>query len=463
MSILRNYRTILDLLLALRRIRRREGWTRAQIEAHQSAALARLRAHAYAHSPFYREFHAGLTDRPLEDLPVLKKSMLRDHFNEIVTDPAVERAAVAAHAESIQGNERFRGDYVVNVTSGTTGEPSYILFNHAEWITVLATFSRFERHIGSLRGAMQRPKMAVVASSTPRHLSARVGASVRTSWLPILRLDVGAPLDSIVQQLNEWQPQVLTTYASMARMLADEQRAGRLQIAPQRIVSTAEVLSPALRQRVQAVWGDVVYDQYGATEGGIFAVECTSPLRAAHGAERHARGLHLFEDLFILEVVDEHNRPVAPGQYGDKVLLTVLFNHTQPLIRYELSDKVRLATEPCSCGREFLLIEDIQGRQEDVLRFPDGQGGTVDVHPMVFYRILDAAPAGSWQVVQESRTQLSLRLNGAGDQLDEPALVAAVSNALERLNAVVPAISVERATGMERSASGKTKRIISCL
>lgn len=85
------------------------------------------------------------------------------------------------------------------------------------------------------------------------------------------------------------------------------------------------------------------------------------------------------------------------------------------------------------------------------------------MHPMVFYRILDAAPAVSWQVVQESRTQLSLRLNGASDEIDEPALVKAVSNALERLNAVVPDIAVERATGIERSASGKTKRIRSRL
>ncbi|HSM54951.1 MAG TPA: AMP-binding protein [Candidatus Sulfomarinibacteraceae bacterium] len=460
---MRTYRTILDMLLALRRLRRREAWTRPQIEAHQSDALARLRAHAYAHSPFYQEFHAGLEDRPLDELPVLKKSMLHEHFNEIVTDPSIDHAAVASHAPSIQGDERFRGHYIVNATSGTTGEPSYILFNHAEWIKVLASFSRFERHVGSLQGTIQRPKIAIVGSSTPWHISARVGASVRSSWIPILRIDVGTPLDSIVQQLNDWQPRVLVTYASMAGILAGEQRSGRLQIAPQRIVSTAEVLSPALRQRIQAVWGDVVYNQYGATEGGIFAAECTSYPHGSNDPDRHTRGLHLFEDLFILEVVDEHNNPAPPGEYGDKVLLTVLFNYTQPLIRYELSDKVRLATEPCSCGCELLLIDGIQGRREDVLSFPARQGGTVAVHPMVFYRILDATPAAGWQVVQDSRSSLVLRLNGAGDQVHEPSLVGAVSDALEQLNAVVPAIAVERTPKLERNTTGKAKRIISCL
>ena len=154
---------------------------------------------------------------------------------------------------------------------------------------------------------------------------------------------------------------ILATYASMAGILADEQVSGHPKIAPDRIVSSAEVLSPSLRQRIQAVWGDIVFDQYGASEGGTFAVECESPYRAIapvqrqhHDAstrsDRHRRGLHVFEDLYILEVVDSRNRPVAPGQYGDKVLLTVLFNYSQPLIRYELSDRIRMSTKRCSCG-----------------------------------------------------------------------------------------------------------------
>jgi phenylacetate-CoA ligase len=125
----------------------------------------------------------------------------------------------------------------------------------------------------------------------------------------------------------------------MAGILADEQHAGRLQIAPVCLVSSAEVLTLVLRQRVEVVWGrHVLFNQYGVTEAGTFAVECKS----------HS-GLHLFEDLVIFEVVDQQNRPVPPGNYGDKVLLTVLFNHTQPLIRYELTDSVRVATGRCPC------------------------------------------------------------------------------------------------------------------
>lgn len=443
------YRNIAGMLLALRRLRGQEQRSRRQIEAHQAQALQRLRSHAYAYSPFYQRFHLGLTHHPLHDLPVLTKAMLHDHFDEIVTDRAVRRELVSEHIRTGRGPQPLLGRYIVTATSGTTGNSSPILYNHREWATVLASFTRYERHIGSVAGLIQRPKMAVVASTTAWHISALIGSTVRSSWLPMLRIDVGEPLEAIVEQLNRWQPAVLATYASMAGILAEEQRAGRLRIAPARIVSSAEVLTPQLRQRIEAVWGHgIVFNQYGASEGGTFAVECTS----------HC-GLHLFEDLVIFEVVDRQNRPVPPGTYGEKVLLTVLFNHTLPLIRYELSDSVRLAATPCPCGCAFTLIEDIQGRLEEVLRFPGQDGGTVATHPMVFYRILDATPLQGWQVVQEGE-QLRLRLSGTPGVIDEPALVATVRSALERQGALPPPITVAWQDGVVRGATGKAARIV---
>jgi phenylacetate-coenzyme A ligase PaaK-like adenylate-forming protein len=236
----------------------------------------------------------------------------------------------------------------------------------------------------------------------------------------------------------------------MAGILADEQRAGRLQIAPARIVCTAEVLTPELRRRIEAVWGEIVFNQYGATEGGTFAVEC----------ERH-RGLHLFEDLVILEVVDEQNRLVPPGTYGDKILLTVLFNYTQPLIRYELSDSVCISPDACPCGSAYTLMEAIQGRREEVLSFRT-RDATTAVHPMVFYRILDAEPVLGWQVVQEEN-RLRLCLHGDAGRVREADLIARVQAALARQEIITPRIVVEWEHDVTRGATGKVSRIVSRL
>ena len=83
-----NLHLTLNALRAIRQLRQHEHWTRAQSLWHQAAALERLRAQAYAHSPFYQRFQAGLTDQPLPALPVLTKAMLMEHFDEVVTDPA---------------------------------------------------------------------------------------------------------------------------------------------------------------------------------------------------------------------------------------------------------------------------------------------------------------------------------------------------------------------------------------
>jgi phenylacetate-coenzyme A ligase PaaK-like adenylate-forming protein len=147
------------------------------------------------------------------------------------------------------------------------------------------------------------------------------------------RLDAAAPPAQIVARLNQLQPQVLVGYASMVRMLAEEQLAGRLQVAPQAVNSASEPLTAEGRALVQQAWHVPPFDVYAATETGGIAAEC----------EQHT-GMHPFEDLVLAEVVDTDGRPVPPGITGDRLLVTVLFSRTPPLIRYQLTDRVRLAT-----------------------------------------------------------------------------------------------------------------------
>ena len=77
---------MLKLLRTLEQLRQHERWTRAQLDTYQAESLRRLREYAYARSPFYQKFHKGLFDRPLNELPVLTKAMMMEHFDELVTD-----------------------------------------------------------------------------------------------------------------------------------------------------------------------------------------------------------------------------------------------------------------------------------------------------------------------------------------------------------------------------------------
>ena len=205
------------------------------------------------------------------------------------------------------------------------------------------------------------------------------------------------------------------------------------------------MLTGEARRRIGEAWGKgKLFDIYGATECGTIAAECV-----------HHTGYHLFEDLVITEIVDRDNRPVPPGVFGEKLLITVLSSRTQPLIRYELSDSVRLAGRQCLCGRPFALIDGIQGRMEDVLHLPAASGGMVPINPVVFDQVMDRVPAGEWQVVLD-RDGLNILLSGTPQDFSDEGLVEELRQVLAAEGAAVPTIRVMHVPAIPRSATGKS-------
>jgi phenylacetate-CoA ligase len=280
----------------------------------------------------------------------------------------------------------------------------------------------------------------------PSHQSARVGASVNNPFIPIRRFDSTEPLPAVVAGLNEWKPDILIAYASMARILAEEQIAGRLQIAPKAVMSASEVLTEESRNRIQTAWNCQPFNVYAATETAGIASECS----------RHR--LHLFEDLVITEIVDESNRPVPRGEFGSRLLVTVLFSRTQPLIRYEISDRVAMSNERCDCGMGFALLRGIEGRAEDILELPARSGGTVRIHPNVFHEVLERLPVQAWQVVEEPDGIRVLLARPEGS-VDLSGVSSAVERALEQQGVLGRSVRVVQVEAVPRTALGKAPLI----
>lgn len=398
-------------------------------------------------SPFYRRFHAGLEDRPLAQLPVLTKAELMANFDDLVTDRDIRLADVEAHLRRIEGDVRFRDRYRVVSTSGTTGLRGIFLSDPTEWAHVIASYARAQEWAGIVPSLRRPVRLAVVSTTKPWHQSARVGASVRSPLAPTIRLDATDPIPQIVDQLNAFRPASLVAYASMQRLLAEERLAGRLEVNPQAVMSASEVLTADTRRLITEAWGIPPFDVYAATEPAGVASEC----------ERHA-GLHLYEDLVITEVVDENNKPVPAGVAGAKILVSVLFSRTQPLIRYELSDSVVRSDRRCACGRTFALIEGVQGRREEVVHLPAREGGTVSIHPNVFHDVLDRVGAGEWQIVQEAR-EIELLVARPGAGFDGPAVLAEIARALGASGAEPPVLRWAEVDAIPRSGTGKAPLI----
>ena len=443
-----NIQIMLKLLHTLEQLRKHESWTPQQLESYQSKALQELRQYAYEKSPFYQTFHRGLAGRPLHELPVLTKALMMEHFDELVTDRSLHLEDVRAFAAQGEVGQRYKNRYWVNATSGSSGHPGFFLFDESEWLHVLASFARSQEWSGVRISLTRRQRMATVASISPWHMSSQVAATVKSWWRPSLRLPASQPLSKTVDELNAWQPEVLISYASMAGVLGEEQIAGRLQIQPKVVYAASEVLTSQTRSRVKEAWGDEPFNQYVATETASIAAEHQS-----------CRRMHFFDDLVITEIVDEQYRPIPPGEYGAKILVTTLFSRTQPLIRYELNDSVRVSTDAHNCGLPFAVLESIQGRVEDSLILPTASGGEVLIRPLVINRIMDIAPVSGWQVIQQPDSGLVVLLTGMRDGLTDEALVDQITKSLGQEGARVPYVRVQHVPEIPKTASGKAPLI----
>jgi len=441
-----NLGVVARVLRGRRALRSHERWSRAEIDSYQATALSELRRHATERSTFYRRFHAGYESRPLAELPVLTKGQVLEAFDDLVTDPKVRLGELREFLSALDGYRLFQDRYWVARTSGSTGTPGIFLWSRPEWTTVIASYARAQEWAGIRADLLHRTRIGVVSSRIPWHQSALVGMSVDSPVLPVRRFDATTPLGEIVAGLNEWRPENLICYASMGRILAEEQIAGRLRISPRAVMCSSEVLTAEARRRIRLAFAVEPFNVYAATEPAGVAAEC----------ERHR--LHLFEDLVITEVVDERNRPVPAGVVGAKVLVTVLFSRTQPLIRYEMSDTISLSASRCECGRELGLVESIDGRSEDVLVLPAAQGTTVSIHPNVFHGVLEPLPVKQWQL-EQTADALTLRLVPGESSVVPDTVVAALESALVGVGARSPRIDVEVVSAVTKTALGKAPLI----
>jgi phenylacetate-coenzyme A ligase PaaK-like adenylate-forming protein len=387
----------------------------------QQQRLRLLVHHATEHSPFYRELY-GTRRRgdpvPLQELPVVNKALVLDNFERLVTDPRLKLDRLEAHVRDMAGDEHYLDTYHVFVTAGSSGRRGIFVFECAEWAAVLASWLRCSRLMGIERGSATGIRFASVAGNSPAHTTYRMATSLDIGVPRSLRLDVTALLAELVAALNAFQPEMVLLYPSMASILAGEQIEGRLRIRPRLIVTAAEWRTPESERLILEAWGVAPFNYYAMTEGPV-GIDC-----AFH------RGIHVFDDLCIVEVVDGSNRPVPEGARGDKILFTNLLNYTQPLIRYEVTDLLAMSPEPCPCGRPFSLIAGIEGRIDDVLYLESVDGGTVPIHPNHFLEAMKGLAGVTRYRVVEREDGIDVLVMASREITATPALAESVLNAV---------------------------------
>ena len=443
MTTVQRRRRVADLAAGLRSARRlqaHDSVARERLLAARRASLDELWAFARERSAFYRGRSPAQT---------LDKATLMDRYDDVLTDPRLSLARLGAHADALDGDELLDGEYRVMASGGTSGRRTIIPFGRAEWRMAMSGFFRWK----AITGRRPRPRLriALVTAGAPQHMSWRFARTVDVGLLNLLLLDAGRPAHEHRAALQAFRPHELGGYPSALGLLAREQLDGRLDVAPEFVATTSEVLTPDVRRAIREAWGITPSDMYAITEAGIVASEC-----------EHRAGLHVFEDHTMVEVLDADGAPAPDGALG-RLVVTPLYGRTLPLLRYEMGDLVRATREPCPCGRPYLRLLEIRGRQDDVLELPAVAGGSVTVHPIALRSPMATVPGlAEYQLVRRADrlcARVAVREGAAAERVvaDTRARLCA---ALAQAGAAVDDVEVDVVEALERSPIGKHRLVV---
>jgi len=162
--------------------------------------------------------------------------------------------------------------------------------------------------------------------------------------------------------LQDFGPTVICCTPSYALFLAEQGEEMGLDMRSLKLrvgVLGAEPWSEKMRQEIENKLNITALDIYGLSEimGPGVAMEC----REGH------KGLHIFEDHFIVETINPVTGEVLPSGEEGELVFTTITKEAFPLIRYRTRDISKLIMEPCRCGRTYVRMDRVSGRSDDML------------------------------------------------------------------------------------------------
>jgi phenylacetate-coenzyme A ligase PaaK-like adenylate-forming protein len=163
-------------------------------------------------------------------------------------------------------------------------------------------------------------------------------------------LEVNSPLPQVIEELNRFQPDALSGYTTALKILAEHQLRGTLRIAPLALMTAGEAMTPADKAMLEAAFQCPAHNGYGTSEHLMMG-----------GVNPDGETMTLYDDDLIYEIFDDHS------------LITNLFNYTEPLIRYRMSDILR-PVEQANPTSPYLVIKSLIGRTEKVPTFMNRDG-----------------------------------------------------------------------------------------
>ena len=400
-------------------------FSKKDIEKYQKRRTEGMVKYAVNYSNFFKKYYSRYDLKTFKSLPTVNKKVMMENLTEYntvgLTKEEILKFCLEVE-ESRDFSRRLKG-MNIGMSSGTSGNKGVeIVTQQEEMYTKAALLARFDFPKG------EKINLAfILRVSTPAFNLDILGHKL--TYISQLQ-----PIEAIVEQLSELQPNVISGPPSMLKIIAKEVEEGRLNIAPKRVVSYAEVLYPDVREYLSKIFNCVVHEIYKCTEGAI-ALSCK------YG------NLHINEDLVYVETLNNDGTETPVGKPCQKLIVTDLHKKSQPIIRYELNDIITISPKRCKCGSSFRVIEKIQGRADDVFWAKILNSGKWQyIFPDYISRavISSSEDIEEYQVIQKSPEVVLVRLQIKKNvNFNQKILIQSMEDVFRKYNCKIPKIIVE--------------------
>lgn len=404
-----------------------EQWTRKEIERSQTIKLQQLLDLSRAACPYY------------QDYPELKLASSAD-WSKL---PLLTRDQIRGNSLGLFNQQIPERDRIVVATTGTTGASLKVCYTtevmRKNWAFRMQQFRWAGVQPRTPRITAFGSKVVPAERRTPPYWI--YNAAERQTFLSIFHLSSATAPDYLAL-LRRHANHVLEGFPSVLTILADFIISSGDPIPMRAIFTDGEPMYPFLRDKLEAAFATKLYNTYGNTELCGLIQQC------------ELGSLHLNTDYAYLEILDDNNQPVAPGEVG-YLVWTGLINNAMPLLRYRIGDRGAWSTESCTCGRNTPLVDPGMTRESDVLYAADGRVFS----PRSVNQVLKGTTAFRFcQFVQRAPGQVLIRAVGEGEQAEME--LRRVREQITKLLGEDSNVEAELASAPIMKSGGKTPLVI---
>lgn len=339
----------LQVIIKFLELRMNLHYSRKKILKLQQKKLRKILRYSYEHSEFYRKTFEqnginsnNIGSTPIEKFPVINKQILFENYDQILTDKNAKQYRIHS--------------------SGSTGIPRFFAYDNSAWETVMAGIPRgcmWDINIFNLlKIVLSGVRFLYIAATDGAYAGVEsIGSTCKAFGVKTLFIDINEPLEIWCKKINDFNPNFVVGYPSGLKIIANLVQEGKISFRKKnhKIATCGEPLIPGLRKNLEETFGKEIINFYGASESLALGIE-----------KDPKEGMILFDDLNYIEIAD------------GKMYLTCLYNFLQPLIRYEITDRL----EKLPIGKSsFTRTKIVQSRQEDVMWF-EKNGKKDFIHPL---------------------------------------------------------------------------------